>query len=105
MTTSYLRAGARSAVLLSAIFTLSQVMAQQTPSPNGQRPGILPEIVVTATGRPEEVTKIAGTIQVIDGDKISKSSAKSVTDLLAENAVGFMSEWTAGQTLLNIRGG
>ena len=80
-------------------------MAQQTPAPSVRQPGILPEIVVTATGRPEEVTKIAGTVQVIDGDRISKSTAKSVTDLLAENAVGFMSEWTAGQTLLNIRGG
>ena len=84
-------------------------MAQQAPdtaqAPAAQQPGLLPEVVVTATGRPEEVTKIAGTIQVIDGDRISKSSAKSVTDLLAENAVGFMSEWTAGQTSLNIRGG
>ncbi len=103
MTKSYLHVGT-SAVLLS-IFTLSPVMAQQTPAPTAQQPGLLPEIVVTATGRPEEVTKIAGTVQVIDGDRISKSSAKSVTDLLAENAVGFMSEWTAGQTLLNIRGG
>jgi vitamin B12 transporter len=111
MIKSYLRAGAGSAVLLSSFFTMSPVMAQQAPepakaqAPAAQSPGILPEVVVTATGRPEEVTKIAGTIQVIDGDKISKSAAKSITDLLAENAVGFMSEWTAGQTLLNIRGG
>ena len=110
MTKSYLRAGARSAALLSSVLALSPVMAQQAPDPaQAQAPaakprGLLPEIVVTATGRPEEVTKIAGTIQVIDGDKIEKSSAKSVTDLLAENAVGFMSEWTAGQTSLNIRG-
>jgi vitamin B12 transporter len=66
---------------------------------------VLPEVVVTATGRPEEVSKIAGTIQVINQDRIAHSNAKSVTDLLAENAVGFMSEWTAGQTSLNIRGG
>ena len=103
MIRAYLKAGVGSAALLSSVFTLSPVMAQQAPS--AAAPGILPEVVVTATGRPEEVTKIAGTIQVIDGDKITKSSAKSVTDLLAENAVGFMSEWTAGQTLLNIRGG
>lgn len=64
----------------------------------------MPEVVVTATGRPEPVTNIAGTIQVIGADKIEKSVAKSVTDILAENAVGFMSEWTAGQTSLNIRG-
>ena len=105
MTRSHLQIGTGSAVLLSSVFWLSPVTAQQTPLSTTQPPGILPEIVVTATGRPEEVTKIAGTVQVIDGDKISKSSAKSVTDLLAENAVGFMSEWTAGQTLLNIRGG
>lgn len=74
------------------------------PAQAQQQPSVLPEVVVTATGRPEEVTKIAGTIQVIDGARIEKSAAKSVTDLLAENAVGFMSEWTAGQTSLNIRG-
>jgi len=110
MTNSYLKAGVGSAALLSSVFALSPVMAQQARGPaqvpSAQQPtGIMPQVVVTATGRPEEVTKIAGTIQVIDGDKITKSSAKSVTDLLAENAVGFMSEWTAGQTLLNIRGG
>jgi vitamin B12 transporter len=75
--------------------------AQQGPPP----PDVLPEVVVTATGRPEEVTKIAGTIQVIGQDKIQHSNATSVTDLLAENAVGFMTQWTAGQTSLNIRGG
>ncbi|MBS0540771.1 MAG: TonB-dependent receptor [Proteobacteria bacterium] len=101
------------AALISSTLWLSPAFAQQTPAPAPASPpastpaqaGVLPEVVVTATGRPEEVTKIAGTIQVIDGEKISKSSAKSVTDLLAENAVGFMSEWTAGQTSLNIRGG
>ncbi|HZP99142.1 MAG TPA: TonB-dependent receptor [Reyranella sp.] len=65
----------------------------------------MPEIVVTATGRPEPVTQFAGTVQLIDQQKIEKSSARSITDILAENAVGFLSEWTAGQTSLNIRGG
>jgi vitamin B12 transporter len=88
--------------LLCCAFTLSPATAQQAPA--APSPGILPEVVVTATGRPEAVTRIAGTVQVIDGDKIAKSPAKSITDLLAENAVGFMSEWTAGQTSLNIRG-
>ena len=64
-----------------------------------------PKVVVTATGRPEEVSRIAGTVQVIPQDRIATSTAKSVTELLAENAVGFMSEWTAGQTSINIRGG
>lgn len=65
----------------------------------------LDELVVTATGRPEPRSQIPGTVQVIDREKIERSSAKSVTDLLAENAVGFFSEWTPGQTSINIRGG
>ena len=66
---------------------------------------VLPNVVVTATGYPEPVSKIYSTVQVIDQDRIQHSSAKSVTDLLAENAVGFMSEWSPGQTSINIRGG
>lgn len=65
----------------------------------------LDELVVTVTGRPERRSQIPGTIQVIDQEKIERSSAKSITDLLAESAVGFFSEWTPGQTSINIRGG
>ena len=65
----------------------------------------LDQLVVTATGRPEPRSEIAGTVQVIDRTMIETSTAKSVTDLLAENAVGFFSEWTPGQTSINIRGG
>ncbi|KTS30693.1 TonB-dependent receptor [Methylobacterium indicum] len=65
----------------------------------------LDEIVVTATGRPEPRSAIAGTVQVIDRTTIENSTGKSVTDVLAENAVGFFSEWTPGQTSINIRGG
>lgn len=65
----------------------------------------LDELVVTATGRAEPRSSIPGTVQVIDAAQIERSSAKSITDLLAENAVGFFSEWTPGQTSINIRGG
>ncbi|MCJ2082663.1 TonB-dependent receptor [Methylobacterium sp. J-090] len=65
----------------------------------------LDQLVVTATGRPEPRSEIAGTVQVIDRAMIETSTAKSITDLLAENAVGFFSEWTPGQTSINIRGG
>jgi vitamin B12 transporter len=75
------------------------------PQPPAQKAYPMPEIVVTATGRPEPLARVAGTVQVIDQDRIAKSTAKSVTELFAENAVGFMSEWTPGQTSLNIRGG
>src|SRR2546427_3553649 len=58
----------------------------------------LDAVFVTATARPEARSRIAGTTQTIDREAIERSSARSVTDLLAENAVGFLSEWTAAQT-------
>jgi vitamin B12 transporter len=64
----------------------------------------LDELVVTATGRPELRTHLAGTTQVIDKEQIRRSTATSVTDLLAESAVGFFSQWSPGQTSINIRG-
>lgn len=48
--------------------------------------------------------KVVGPVQIIENSEIERSTAKSVTDLLAQNAVGFMSEWTPGQTSINIRG-
>ena len=88
------------ALLLEA----ASAAAQTPPAPTQQPVYEMPTTVVTATGRPEEVARIAGTIQVIPQERIARSVAKSVTELLAENAVGFMSEWTAGQTSINIRG-
>ena len=64
----------------------------------------LGEVFVTATARAEDRSRIAATTQTITRDAIERSSARSVTDLLAENAVGFLSEWTAAQTSMNIRG-
>ncbi len=65
----------------------------------------LGDVVVTATGKPERRDQIAGTVQVIDARRIEESPARSITDLLAENAAGFFSEWTPAQTSINIRGG
>src|SRR3982751_167267 len=87
------------AATAAALLWFVPVHAQTSPAVYS-----MPSVVVTATGRPEEVSRIAGTIQVISQERIEKSVAKSVTELLAENAVGFMSEWTAGQTSINIRG-
>ena len=47
---------------------------------------------------------MVGPVQIIENSEIERSTAKSVTELLAQNAVGFMSEWTPGQTSINIRG-
>lgn len=60
--------------------------------------------VVTPGGRPEARGKVAGTVQVIDRAIIERSSSQSITEVLRENAVGFFSEWTPGQTSINIRG-
>lgn len=70
----------------------------------GHKHYFLPEGFITATGRPEPISRLVGTVQVIHQDRIAKSTARSVTELLNENAVGFMSEWTPGQTSINIRG-
>ena len=85
--------------LTSGCVLPSSAYAQENPAIS------LDELVVTATGRPEPRSEIAGTVQVIDRTMIENSTARSVTDLLAENAVGFFSEWTPGQTSINIRGG
>jgi vitamin B12 transporter len=90
-------------------FSYAQDQQQQQPGPRpmdepGQKQYFLPEGFITATGRPEPISRLVGTVQVIHQDRISKSTARSVTELLNENAVGFMSEWTPGQTSINIRG-
>ncbi|MDM0089026.1 MULTISPECIES: TonB-dependent receptor [unclassified Variovorax] len=87
---------ARVGVLGLLSMAAGQGMAQEADALN--------EIFVTATARPEARASIAATTQVIDRAAIDRSTAKSVTDLLAENAVGFFSEWTAAQTSINIRG-
>jgi vitamin B12 transporter len=126
MSKRHLRSGAGSAALLVAALWMTSADAQQTPPAVVQTPSPadpaqapindpqqfpatptnlkLPEVVVTATGYPTPVSQIAGTVQIIDQDAIARSTAKSVTGLLAENAVGFMSEWSPGQTSINIRG-
>ena len=64
----------------------------------------LDEIVVTAAGLPEPLSKVASTVQVIDAEQVRESRDQSVTDLLRERAVAFFSEWTPGQTSITMRG-
>ncbi|QLF92144.1 TonB-dependent receptor [Pseudomonas sp. ABC1] len=70
-------------------------------------PGILQmdSSLISAPRANESLRDTTSTVQVIDSEQIERSSARSLTDLLAENAVGFFSEWTPGQTSINIRGG
>ncbi|MGA0596554.1 TonB-dependent receptor [Enterovirga sp. CN4-39] len=92
---------------LPAVLALAGFAATATAlaQPGLPAPTSLDEIVVTATGIPTRQSEVAATTQVIDREKIGHSSAKSLTDLLAENAAGFLSEWAPGQTSINIRGG
>lgn len=101
MSMSSPRAAAPAIAVLLLAGAAAPAFAQQTQN----TPTILDEIVVTSTGRPEPRSRITGTVQVIEGERITQSTARSVTELLAENAVGFFSEWTPGQTSINIRGG
>src|SRR5262245_51202313 len=60
--------------------------------------------LVTPTGRPELPPRIVGTTQVITRTEIERSVARSVAELLVENAVGFLGQWTPDQTQIVIRG-
>ncbi|WP_200843891.1 TonB-dependent receptor [Pantoea sp. 18069] len=79
-------------------------MAHAAVDAASQNTPALSDVFVTATARPEDRSRIAATTQTIDRADIERSSARSVTDLLAEHAVGFLSEWTAAQTSMNLRG-
>lgn len=100
MTTALRRRALVSALLASAAFSTS-ALAQGA----AQDPGAVSELIITATARPEERSRVTGTVQVLDQNVIQRSTAKSLTDLLAESSVAFMSEWTPAQTSINIRGG
>jgi ABC-type cobalamin/Fe3+-siderophores transport system ATPase subunit len=63
-----------------------------------------PAVGPVAAETPGPAGRVVGPVQVIERSTIERSTAKSVADLLAQNAVGFLSEWTPGQTSINIRG-
>jgi len=96
----------RGAVLCAVAWAATSAMAQEQRSNADSigQPKALEEVFVTATARPEDRSRIAATTQTIGREDIERSSARSITDLLAEHAVGFLSEWTAAQTSLNLRG-
>src|SRR5258706_5434495 len=90
--------------VLGAVATapLAFAVAQEPPRAAPAKPPgsvtTLNEVVVTAEGRTEPLSQTASTVQIISEEKIRNSTAKSMTDLLEENAVGFFSQWTPGQT-------
>lgn len=64
----------------------------------------LDSMTVTANRAATPLASAVGTVQIIDEEAIANTSASSLADLLEENAVGFFSQWTGGQTSINIRG-
>lgn len=62
-------------------------------------------LIVTATARAEDRTRLASTVQVLDAARVQQSTQQSVTDLLAESGVAFVNQWTPAQTQVNLRGG
>lgn len=89
----------------SSVLSATALVAGLAPLAHAESALKLEQIVVTATGRQEERSRVPATVQVIDEDAIERVTGRSITDLLAENAVGFFSEWTPAQTSINIRGG
>lgn len=70
-----------------------------------ERQAAMEEVIVTSSGWEEKRSQANNTVRVLNDEALRKSSAHSLTDLLAENAAGFFSEWTPAQTSINIRGG
>jgi len=89
-------AAASVGALAAAAFPLAGAWAQT--------PGLLQELVVTASARAEARERLTSTIQVLDPVRIEQSTTQSVTDLLAENGVAFVNQWTPAQTQINLRG-
>ena len=90
------------AVLTAALLSPAAARAQQAATESGVT--TLDQLVVTGSGRPEPLGKIASTVQVIGAEEIRESQSSSVTELLKERAVGFFSNWTPGQTSITLRG-
>lgn len=82
-----------------------------TPQTPSEKPAaddvirITEEVVVTGSASREVVSDLATTVQVVDEETIERSTAPTVTDLLAELGVAFLGKWTPAQTSVNLRGG
>lgn len=97
MIQSNLRAGVSAFALAAGAFAAVPALAQA--------PNAVDEVIVTATARAEDRTRIVSTVQVLDAQRVQRSTQQSVTDLLAESGVAFVNQWTPAQTQINLRGG
>lgn len=81
-------AAASRALLFAATSAAATVAA--FPAAAQTAPENVEEVIVTATARPEDRTRLTATVQVIDPIRIERSTSQSVTELLAESAVVFV---------------
>jgi vitamin B12 transporter len=80
--------------------------AQQSDAAQSNSPLTLrEEVVVTGSASREPVSSLATTVQVIDEATIERSTATTVTELLADLGVAFLGKWTPAQASVNLRGG
>lgn len=88
-----MKINSRKLALVSLILSYSQLSAraENTVKQDTESGDTL---IVTASGREEQQRKSTVTTQVIDSDQIERSRAESLTELLAQNSVGFFSEWS-----------
>lgn len=89
-------------IMLGAMVVAVPILAQQASAQNDP---VLDEVVVTATSRPESRARVVGSIDILDESAIERAAARSLTELLADQGAAFLSEWSPGQTQINIRGG
>lgn len=64
----------------------------------------LGEMVVTGSRSAQALRNVSATMQIFTNEQMDRSPAQSVTEFLSENAVGFFSEWSPGQTSITMRG-
>jgi len=76
-----------------------------TAGPESERTQQVAPVIISGQRSLSAGARLSGTVQVVDEATIRTSSATSVTELLAEKAAGFFSEWTPAQTSINLRGG
>lgn len=69
------------------------------------KPSVFEEVTVTASGIEQPRGKITNTVQVFDRDDLEHTSARTVTEFLAENGVAYFNQWTPAQTQISLRGG
>lgn len=82
--------------------TAPEITALEAPDP--KITGQLPATVVTAGLREENPFTLGVTLIPITQDELVTTSAISITEIMAQNSIGFFSQWTPAQSSIVLRG-